>query len=312
MKMNYSFLDRILDKTVFFSFDKSGFHRHRKYFTEEKVNLAGRIILITGANSGLGFEAAQELAKKDAKIYLLCRSAEKGGEAIRIIRNNYGDARLSLVTLDVSDLSQVKKFAETFKEPRIDVLINNAGVLPATRTESVQKIETTLATNLVGPQLLTELLIDRLQKSDDPRVINVSSGGMYAQKLDLKNLQSNQGPFDGVKAYANTKRAQIILTEFLAQKYPNVTFASMHPGWADTPGVATSLPKFSKFMGSRLRTALEGADTIIWLASSPVVKGRTGLFWFDRQPVSAYILKSTKESAEDRETLRRTVYDFFT
>ena len=146
----------------------------------------------------------------------------------------------------------------------------------------------------------------RLLKVQDARVINVSSGGMYTQKLRVRDLEAS-GPegFDGVTAYARTKRALVVLTELWAERHrdTSVTFSSMHPGWADTPGVRTSLPRFHAVTRRILRTADEGADTVVWLAAASRVTGRSGLFWFDRQVQPTQLLPFTREDAAERARL---------
>jgi NAD(P)-dependent dehydrogenase (short-subunit alcohol dehydrogenase family) len=118
------------------------------------------------------------------------------------------------------------------------------------------------------------------------RVIFVSSGGMYSQKLNLSNIQSVQSPYRGMTAYANTKRAQVILAEIFSERYSskNIIFNSLHPGWVNTPGVKKSLPGFWKWMKNRLRRPAEGADTTIWLAACEKIQDQTGKFWFDVSP----------------------------
>ena len=108
-------------------------------------------------------------------------------------------------------------------------------------------------------------------------------------------------------AYAQTKRAEVILNELWAVKHPDITFSAMHPGWADTPAVRSSLPRFYKVTRALLRTAEQGADTILWLAVAPRLSGKSGLFWFDRAPVATHLGRWTKESSEDRERLWHVV-----
>jgi hypothetical protein len=133
----------------------------------------------------------------------------------------------------------------------------------------------------------------------------VASGGMYTQRLSLDDSEWQRRPYDGVAAYAQTKRMQVVLAELLAEELPRarITVSSMHPGWADTPAVRSSLPRFWKTMQRRLRTPAEGADTVIWLAASAAARGRSGRFWFDRRPRSTHLLPWTRESRADRDAL---------
>jgi NAD(P)-dependent dehydrogenase (short-subunit alcohol dehydrogenase family) len=128
---------------------------------------------------------------------------------------------------------------------------------------------------------------------------------MYARKLDVEDLQFERKPYNGVTAYAQAKRAQVILTELWAEKLAGsgVTANAMHPGWVDTPGVQTSLPTFHRLSRKSLRTPEQGADTIIWLAAAKSVAGVSGRFWFDRQERTTHLLSRTQSSARDRQRL---------
>ena len=163
------------------------------------------------------------------------------------------------------------------------MLVHNAGVLPHEKKLTPDGVELTFATNVLGPFVLTAALMKRLSRSDDARVIFVASGGMYLQRLDLSLLDVQPESFDGTRAYANAKRAQVILAHLLADRCSKsaITFASMHPGWADTVAVRTSLPKFHAAMGRFLRTPEQGAAPVVWLAACERVKGTSGKLWFD-------------------------------
>ncbi|MBJ7521797.1 MAG: SDR family NAD(P)-dependent oxidoreductase, partial [Solirubrobacteraceae bacterium] len=166
-------------------------------------------------------------------------------------------------------------------------------------------IELTFATNVAGPFLLTSLLSDLLAAAAPSRVINISSGGMYTAKLDADDLQAAEGTFDGVRQYAQTKRAEVILTELWAERLHErgVIVHSMHPGWVDTPGVQESLPTFNKIMGPLLRDAAQGADTIVWLGAAEEPLHSTGTFWHDRRARPTHRVPWTKESDDDRRRL---------
>jgi NAD(P)-dependent dehydrogenase (short-subunit alcohol dehydrogenase family) len=220
-----------------------------------------------------------------------------------------GNRDVRVYLCDVSDLRDVRAFAARFTadEPHLDVLVNNAGALPAERTVSADGNELTLATNVLGPFLLTNLLIPVLSASAPARVINVSSGGMYTQRLHVDDLQSTGGGFDGPTVYARTKRAQVILTELWATRLAGtgVVVHAMHPGWADTPGVASSLPRFHKLTGPLLRSPQQGADTIVWLGAAAEPGESSGGFWHDRRQRPTHRVPWTKETPEDRERLWR-------
>ena len=210
---------------------------------------------------------------------------------------------------DVSDLRDVRAFAARFiaEEPRLDVLVNNAGVLPAERALSADGNELALATNVLGPFLLTSLLIPLLTQSAPARVINVSSGGMYTQRLHVEDLQSTGEKFDGPTVYARTKRAQVILTELWAKRLAGtgVVVHAMHPGWVDTPGVVSSLPRFYRLTGPLLRSPEQGADTIVWLGAAVEPGESSGGFWHDRGRRPTHRVPWTRETPEDRQRLWR-------
>ncbi len=295
--------DSMLDASVVLSFDRSGFRRHSKRFVaaDLQVSMQGKTALVTGANSGIGFSVSKALAALGATVHLACRDEGRGQRALESIRTELPSADVHLQKLDVSVLADVRRFAEAFSGP-IDVLVNNAGVLPSALTRTGEGHEVTFATNVLGPHVLTSALMPRLVVAKG-RVITIASGGMLTQKLDLDALQGKVAKFDGVVAYAQTKRAEVILSEQWATKQPEVTFSTMHPGWADTPAVRSSLPTFYSLTKSILRTPEQGADTAVWLAVTPRLAGKSGLFWFDRAPASTHPLGWTKEVPEDREKL---------
>jgi NAD(P)-dependent dehydrogenase (short-subunit alcohol dehydrogenase family) len=302
-------LSHVLDPTVVLSFDRSGFERHALSFDPSDLerDLSGRRALVTGANSGIGFETALALAELGAEVVLACRSEERGRAARDEIRRRSGSARVSLERLDVSDLSAVREVGERLAAGRIDVLVHNAGVLPDERALTSDGLEQTFATHVAGPHLLTRLLRLALERSDDARVVWVSSGGMYTRKLDLRDPQWQQRRYDGVLAYAQTKRMQVALAEEWARRLEKsgVCVVSMHPGWADTPAVASSLPRFRRVTQAILRTPAQGADTVVWLAAAPREKLEPGGFYFDRKRRSKHGLPWTRESAADRAALWR-------
>jgi NAD(P)-dependent dehydrogenase (short-subunit alcohol dehydrogenase family) len=268
-------LSRIVDPFIVSSFDRTGFRIHSLTFRPEDldVDLSGRRCLVTGANSGIGYETALALADLGAEVVLLCRSRERGEQAAQQIREQ--------------------------------VLVHNAGVLPDERMETDDGLELTFATNVVGPFLLTRLLRGNLEKSPDGRVIWVSSGGMYTRRLNLEDPNWTERDYDGVIAYAETKRAQVVLSELWAEalRGSSVTVSAMHPGWADTPSVKSSLPRFHRITRNILRTPAEGADTVVWLAACPRARQWTGRFFFDRDERRTHLLPFTRESEEDRRAL---------
>ncbi len=185
------------------------------------------------------------------------------------------------------------------------MLVNNAGVMPPRRERTDEGIELTFATNVLGPYLLTDLLLPLLRRGAPSRVINVSSGGMYTERLDAEDLQLERRDYDPPAFYAHTKRCEVILTELWDERLAGsgVSFHSMHPGWADTPGVETSLPTFRRVMRPVLRDSFEGADTVVWLAGADEPGRNGGRFWHDRATRPTHRLPRTRETAEERERL---------
>jgi len=290
--------DRLLDKSLL-GYTSLGY-RWRSH-PKIDVDLTGRSAVVTGATSGLGKCTAIELARLGATVTLVGRNQDKTEQVAKAIAEQTGSHAVRVEITDLSLMAEVRALADRLETP-MHVLVNNAGVLLPTRTETTEGIETTFATNLLGHFLLTNLLAPKLAASAPARIINVSSGGMYAQRISVNDLQNARGTYDGAKAYARTKRGQVILTELWAEALASrgIVVHAMHPGWADTPGVSQSLPRFYKLTKPLLRTPAQGADTIVWLCASDEVARRTGLFWHDRIPRPTHRFARTRESAEDR------------
>lgn len=256
--------------------------------------LEGKNCIVTGANSGIGFGAAEGLAARGATVYMVCRNKERGQEAVSKIQTSTGNPNVFLEICDLSSISNVKAFSSKFSstDKPIHVLVNNAGILENKRIITSEGLELNFAVNVIGTYLLTESFIALLEKSaPDSRVITVSSGGMYTSPL-TDDLQFSEVNFEGSTQYARNKRIQVVLTEKWAEKYSEkgIGFYSMHPGWSDTPGVAKSLPGLSKNLSGNLRSNEEGADTIVWLALQPNDKLRSGAFFFDREEARKHLI----------------------
>jgi NAD(P)-dependent dehydrogenase (short-subunit alcohol dehydrogenase family) len=297
----------VLDLSPVGSFDRIGFARHAAGFdpNDLDVDLYGQRCLVTGANAGIGYETALALADLGAEVELLCRNKERGEAAVAAIREATGNRRVRMTQVDLSSLAEIDRAVEKLSQEPIDVLVHNAGLLPDERVETADGLELTFATHVAGPHRLTAGLRGALEEAESARVIWVSSGGMLTRRLNLRDPQWKNRDYDGVVAYAETKRAQVVLAELWAREFEgtSVCVNSMHPGWADTAGVKTSLPRFHRVTEAVLRTPAEGADTVVWLAASEAAEGRTGEFFFDRESVRTHWLASTKESEADREAL---------
>jgi dehydrogenase/reductase SDR family protein 12 len=303
-----SWLDTALDRTVLAGYTNIGYRlRSRSWSPSELGSMRGKVVLVTGATSGLGLAAAEGFGRLGASVWLVARDAERGERARARVAEQCagGEARLELC--DLAQLSSVRALAERVQAqtPGLDVLVNNAGVMAAERTLTPDGIELTFGVNVVAPFLLTGLLLETLRRSAPSRIVNVSSGGMYARRLRAGDLQEQHGDFDGAAAYARTKRAEVILTEMWAQRLrgSGVVVHAMHPGWADTPGVRSSLPRFYKLTRPLLRSPEQGADTIVWLGAADEPGRSSGEFWHDRRRRPTYLLPGTHETTAEREQL---------
>ncbi|XP_042284588.1 dehydrogenase/reductase SDR family member 12-like [Thunnus maccoyii] len=289
-------------------YTRKGYEIASKDFEPQDLNVSvvGRSFMVTGANSGIGRATAMAIAKKGGRVHMVCRNKDKAEEARAEIVSESGNTEVYAHILDLSETRKVWEFAEAFKKqyPSLNVLINNAGCMVHKREVNDEKLEQNFATNTMGVYILTQSLIPFLQKSRDPRVITVSSGGMLVQKLRVDDLQSEKGYFDGVMVYAQNKRQQVVLTQEWAKANPVIHFSVMHPGWVDTPAVSTSMPQFHQMMGERLRTVEQGADTVVWLAlSRAAARTRSGQFFQDRKPVPTHLpLAWTHSSTKEIQT----------
>ena len=298
-------IDRAMDWAVVPGFTSLGF-RARSRGWEETPDLAGRSVAVTGASSGLGAATCEILAAAGADVHMVVRNPGKGEDVRAGIAERNPGASLTLWECDVSDLASVRAFAERHLAdgPGLAALVNNAGSMPPERRHSPDGFELTFATNVLGPFLLTTLLLPALRAGAPSRVINVSSGGMYTAKLDAADLQLARRDYNSPRFYAHTKRCEVILAELFQERAGNgVSFHSMHPGWADTPGVQESLPGFRRVMGPLLRDEHQGADTIAWLCWAPEPLREPGRFWHDRAPRATHKAPWTREDESDRELL---------
>lgn len=317
MRSVREFLDDFLNQTILFGYDRIGFSVRKKLWDpcETESSMEGKVCLITGANSGLGRAAAFHIAKLGATVYLICRNPESGEATLRDIVGTTENQKIFLEVVDTSEPQWIQAFAQRFRliETRLDILINNAGVLLNHREENSMGIEKTFATNTLGYFLMTHGMLPLLLQSKAARIINVSSGGMYGAKLQIEDPEFKKRVYNGVKAYAESKRAEVILSELWAHflRSQNIFVSAMHPGWVDTKGIKTSLPMFHKMTKQILRTPEEGADTIIWLATSPQLqKDLSGLFWFDRKPRDTHRSSKTKPRIEEVHQLWDICYQY--
>lgn len=290
-------IDGLLEGLVAPSFTSIGYRVRSSGWTPlDSYDLTGRTIALTGPTSGLGLAAARSLADLGADLVLIARNPGKLERLAAELDSAPGS--IDPVVADMSDLGAVRNAASSILErhDRLDVLIHNAGALTAERRTTVDGLELTTAVHVVAPFLLTELLLPLPQATPGARVLTMSSGGMYTSPLTVRSLEMDENRYRGAEQYARAKRAQVALTGEWARRVPDIAFHSLHPGWADTPGVEESLPAFRKVVGPFLRTPDQGIDTLVWLAADDADTQDSGSFWHDRAPREAHRLASTRRS----------------
>jgi NAD(P)-dependent dehydrogenase (short-subunit alcohol dehydrogenase family) len=308
-------LDAALEAPVVPSFSRFGYLARRRLFAWrplDEYDLRGRVIAITGATSGIGRAAATQFARDGAALVVIGRDAARNDGLVDDLRSTTGNEAVQGVTADLGDLDAVREAAARISElhDRLDVLVHNAGALANEHRTTSRGLEVTVASQVVGPFLLTSLLLDVLAASAPARVVTVSSGGMYTAPLAVSDLEMDAAHYRGTEQYARAKRAQVTLNELWADRCRggSIVFQSMHPGWADSPGLAASLPGFRRVMRPLLRDAAQGADTLVWLAADdgePLA--RSGAFWLDRRVRPIHRLRATARS--DTPARRQALWD---
>ena len=247
-----------------------------------------KIALVTGANSGLGKEIALGLVQAGVHVIMVCRHKGRGQAALESIKSNSGSESIDLLIADLSSQTDVRTLVnEVYRRyPRLDVLINNAGLVLTQKTQSVDGIEMTLATNYLGPFLLNHLLADLLKKSAPSRIINVSSAIQKWAKLDLNDLQYEHRQYQPFKAYAQSKLLLNIMTFELANRLlgTGVTVNCVHPGAVKTALGSNSNHSFwLKCMDKAIKlffiSPRKAANPVCYLAISPVIEKTTGNYF---------------------------------
>ncbi len=276
-------------------------------------DLTGKVVVITGATSGIGRNAADHLAAAGAELTIIGRNQERLDRTCAQVAEGSGNNAVHGIVADMGELDAVNAAADQLIErfDRIDALLHNAGALTADRRTNQAGVELTVASQVLGPFLLTARLLEPLRNARPGRVITMSSGGMYTAGLTVDDLEMTAATYRGAEQYARAKRAQIVLNEMWAARIDpaEIVFHSLHPGWVDTPGVDESLPTFSKVAGPLLRTPDQGADTMIWLAADDGEPLRsTGSFWLDRRRRNPHRTNATRRT--DTATVRAELWDW--
>ena len=258
-----------------------------------KDDMKGKICLVTGGTNGIGKSTAQELARMGATVIIVGRDAQKTSRVVKEIHAASGNLRVGSMLADLSSEQEVRRLADEYKSKyaHLHVLLNNAGGFFLQRQLSVDGIETTFALNHLASFLLTNLLLETLKASAPARIINVSSGAHISGKIEFDNLQGERDY--GPKVYNNSKLANILFTMELARRLEGtgVTVNALHPGFVAT-GFAKNNGKViaalvSIFAPLVARSPAKGAETSIYLASSPSVQGITGKYFYDSQVIPA-------------------------
>ena len=306
----YAAIDTALDRSIALGYGNVGLAVRRRLpgWPADPPSMDGKVVMVTGAASGLGLASSERFAALGARVKAVARTDARAREAVVEIKRTVPDADVEALGCDVSSLTELRTLAARFttQNDRLDVLVNNAGVMPDERSCSADGHELMFATHVLAPFALTQLLADVLERSAPSRVINVSSGGMYGQRLPEDDLESDKTSYGPKKLYARTKREEVAITEACAERLRDtgVVVHAMHPGWVDTKGVRQWLPVFRVLTRPIIRTPDQGADTIVWLSASPEALKRTGQFWADRRVrPTHYPLGASDHSAQAREQL---------
>jgi len=268
------------------------------------VDMTGKTCIVTGGNSGIGKATALGLARMGATVVIVSRGKEKGEAALADIIAKSGNRSIELMLADMSSQDSVRTLAGDFKarHERLHLLVNNAGVYLTRRNTTVDGLESTFATNHLGPFLLTSLLLDLLEASAPSRIVNVSSDAHNGAKIDFEDLQG-QKKFSGWHAYGQSKLAMILFTHELAKKLDGkgVTVNSAHPGvvrtnFANNNGLVTFGFRLMRPFFISPKTA---AKRILYVATSPDLEGVTGKYFNKMREA-----RSSQESYDDNSAKR--------
>ena len=213
----------------------------KKWTTSDIPDLTGKVAIVTGANSGIGYETVKALAEKGATVVMACRNLEKARKAESEIRQTVGNAKLEIIQLDLADLASIQKFAEDFKAKysALDLHINNAGIMMPPFTKTADGFEVQFGANHLGHFILTGLLVDVILATPKARIVNVSSMAhrMGSGTINFDNLNAEQG-YNPAGAYAQSKLANLLFTRELNRRFvekdSDVMATSAHPGWTAT------------------------------------------------------------------------------
>ncbi|TYP92034.1 NAD(P)-dependent dehydrogenase, short-chain alcohol dehydrogenase family [Fodinibius salinus] len=258
------------------------------------MDLTNKLCVVTGANSGIGKETARAFAQQEAYVVMICRNEQRARTAKKEIINSTGHTGIEIVLADLTVQQDVRQAADQIIQQfdRVDILVNNAGIIPDDRQETVDGIEKTLAINHLAPFLLTNLLLDHLQKAEQGRIVNVSSEvhRVGASIFDLDNIQLKDN-YTPMKAYGLSKLCNIMFTHQLAKRTTDtsITANCLHPGVVNTQLAeeANWIMKFFYWIGKPfMKSPQSGAETIIYLSTSDEVRDISGKYFKNQKEAS--------------------------
>jgi NAD(P)-dependent dehydrogenase (short-subunit alcohol dehydrogenase family) len=303
-------VDTLLDRSIALGYGDLGLELRRRLpgWPADPPRMDGRVAFVTGAASGIGLAACRGFARLGASVRPVARNHARAREAANQILAAAPDADVLPLACDLSNLRALRALADRLlaDQQRLDVVVHNAGVMPQHRTRSPDGHELMFATHVLAPFALNAWLCGESAWSVPTRIITVSSGGMYSQRLPADHPESDRTAYSPSKLYARTKRQQVVLSEMWAQRLRDrgVVVHAMHPGWVETPGLARSMRVFRAATRPILRTPDEGADTIVWLGGAPQALESTGHFWQDRRTrPTHYLLGAPEDPPEARQRL---------
>eukprot|EP00560_Eucampia_antarctica_P006314 CAMPEP_0197824520 /NCGR_PEP_ID=MMETSP1437-20131217/1739_1 /TAXON_ID=49252 ORGANISM="Eucampia antarctica, Strain CCMP1452" /NCGR_SAMPLE_ID=MMETSP1437 /ASSEMBLY_ACC=CAM_ASM_001096 /LENGTH=352 /DNA_ID=CAMNT_0043424169 /DNA_START=96 /DNA_END=1154 /DNA_ORIENTATION=- len=279
------------------------------------VDMDGKVVVVTGANSGIGKELGTYAAAKGAKVYIMCRNAERAEAARTEIMEQTSSDQVHILLADTSELAQVEKAVKELqsKEEKVDCLVCNAGALLNDKKLSSEGNEVVVTSHLIGGSyLLSTLLLPQLKAAgSESRVVFVTSGGLYNTKFPSweKFLNTNEkDKYDGTLAYSYAKRGQLLLAERYTEEQPQTSWLTVHPGWTNTNAVSEAFGDQAKYL-EPMRTTWEGAEGITWLMATAREHLSSGALYLDRKTQTKHLsgpfmtkgsfTKNTKKDVDD-------------
>lgn len=298
--MNFAMLKKVAGFYGRFlvSFSAIGYRARALTWQPLPGDFKGQTWVVTGATAGIGRAIVEGATRRGATVLALARSREK---LDALVRSSTGPGRIIPLVVDLSLVADTRRAAAEIvaQGKRVDVLVNNVGLLLDDLSTTAEGFETSYATNLLTHWVLTEGLLQGSALAPQATIIEMSSGGMYNAPLTLDYMNmKDPRKYSGVYAYAVHKRGQAELVKYWQKRHGagGMRCYVMHPGWADTDGVKTAMPNFRRRLRSVLRDSAQGADTALWLAAVRPANEAAEAFWFDRAPRAAHAFPHTAKS----------------